>query len=117
MERWEKCAPSGLPPLAEVLRGCIYDSCHSFAGPSVQYTMQGACGDLEKVKEERKEARKGSARHVTMNASLAMARNIFGAEDDRTLALADLSGPIFKGVVEFHAHRGSADDPIFMNNG
>merc|ERR1719433_965848 len=33
------------------------------------------------------------------------------------MALADLSGPIFRGVVEAHAHRGSSDDPIFGDGG
>lgn len=115
LERWEKCPPAGLPPLSKALRGCIYDSCHIFAGPTGHSEWIGARGDEALLPENRKIAKKGSARHVTMNAMLAMARNVFGPEDQRTLNMADVSGPVFKGIVDVHAHRGSSDDPIFDN--
>jgi hypothetical protein len=118
MERWEKCPPAGLPELAKVLVGIVYDSAQctmwSQSGDPMEYA--GACGDMTNIKDWRKQARHGGGRHVTMNATLAMCRDVFGKDSKIVDDVGDITGPVFKGVIEAFAHRGNIDDAIFDNN-
>lgn len=108
IKEWAAHPREGLPPLQDVLRGCVYDSC---SGYGLQSLVKA---DTQQTISE--ESMRGYVRNVVLRSIMGLATRVLSPNDACLLDLA-IDGPIAKCSEAWYGRntRGLQDCPVLLD--